>query len=414
MNRHRFESLIVSNKVGMVTYIMSDAFRLHYNHGLEKVIELSDNNPQNIQIILLRVPEENKRNNDFFNEGIRGYKTFLSKITRNVYYFEELSEPFFSIISNSSIIIKDRAYLSEHLAIEKEIIDFSSSNSISLTLVESNVLVPVIYASNKEEYGARTIRPKIMKNIEQFMDFSDTKSPYFFFEQKAQELLEIFIEHKLSKYHESNDPSKMYLSELSPYLKYGFISPLDIYNKVLQSDNTNRDDFIEELVVRRELAYNFVFYNRKYNQFDHMTHDWAYKTMYAHRLDEKEYVYKKEDYINFKTHDIYFNTAMKEMIHFGKMHGYMRMYWAKKIIEWSITFEEAYNTIIELNNFYFFDGNNPNGYAGAAWVFGKHDRAWGERLVFGKLRYMNQNGLKRKFDIDDYVRRIDFLINNKK
>ena len=144
-----------------------------------------------------------------------------------------------------------------------------------------------------------------------------------------------------------------------------------------------------------------------------MTNKWAYETMDTHIYDDREYIYSKEDYLKFKTHDIYFNAAMKEMVYLGKMHSYMRMYWAKKIIEWSPTYEIAYKTIIDLNNYYFLDGNSPNGYTGVAWVFGKHDRAWNERLIFGKIRYMNQAGLKRKFKIDNYVEKIEYQTENK-
>ena len=142
-----------------------------------------------------------------------------------------------------------------------------------------------------------------------------------------------------------------------------------------------------------------------------MTHSWAYLTMDIHRLDEREYLYTVEDYISFNTHDVYFNAAMKEMVHLGAMHGYMRMYWGKKIIEWSSSYQKAYEIMITLNNYYFLDGNTPNGYAGVAWCFGKHDRAWTNRSIFGKLRYMNLNGLERKFDIQNYIVRIDYEIN---
>jgi deoxyribodipyrimidine photo-lyase len=125
--------------------------------------------------------------------------------------------------------------------------------------------------------------------------------------------------------------------------------------------------------------------------------------MNQHLKDKRLYIYTKEDYINFNTHDPYFNAAMIEMIYTGRMHSYMRMYWCKKIIEWSKDYQEAYEIAIELNNYYFIDGFTPNGYCGVAWCFGKHDRAWTERPIFGKLRYMNDNGLKRKFNIEDYV-----------
>ena len=169
----------------------------------------------------------------------------------------------------------------------------------------------------------------------------------------------------------------------------------------------NKSSFIEELIVRRELSYNFVYYNKKYFDFNYMTYGWAYQTMINHELDYREHIYTIDDYINFNTHDPYFNAAMKEMVYLGKMHGYMRMYWCKKIIEWSPNYKYAYETAITLNNRYFLDGNTPNGYTGVAWCFGKHDRAWTERQIFGKIRYMNANGLKRKFDIDQYIKNVE-------
>jgi deoxyribodipyrimidine photo-lyase len=413
MNPNRFQQVLTFENNGLVTYIMSDSFRIHYNHGLLKSIELSEKYGKELQIILLRIPEENKRNNEFFKKGILGHERFLSKYTNKVYYLEEDSNFFYKLLKNSSHVIKDRAYLKEHRSIENKIYEYLEENSISLTLVESNVMVPILYASNKEEYSARTIRPKIMKNIDQFIDIKDSISPTFLYEQEAKEILNIFLEHKLKNYDKRNDPSTSYTSDLSVYLKYGFISPLEIFQRVQEYEHINGELFIEELIVRRELSYNFIYYNKFYYKFEHMTYNWAYETMENHIYDDREYIYYKEDYINFKTHDKYFNTAMKEMIYLGKMHSYMRMYWAKKILEWSPTYEIAYNTIISLNNYYFLDGNTPNGYNGAAWIFGKHDRAWGERFIFGKIRYMNENGLKRKFDIDNYVNKIENMVKNK-
>ncbi len=410
MNNYRFEDVLQYKKDGVITYIMSASFRIHYNHGLTRALQLAESNSQKLQIILLRTPEENQRNNQFFLQGIKGFQGFLSKFTNDVYYFEELTEFFFTLLKKSSLVIKDRAYLQEHIVLEDSIKEFLTTFKISFTLVESNVLVPVLYASNKEEYSARTIRPKIMKSISSFIDLADFKSPTFLYEQEAKELLFYFIENKLSNYDKRNDPSSSYTSELSPYLKYGFISPLEIYNQTHNSGKSNADLFIEELVVRRELSYNFVFYNKKYNVFNHITYGWVYKSIEDHFYDKRPIIYTKEDYINYRTHDKYFNTAMKEMVHLGKMHGYMRMYWAKKIIEWSESLEEAYYIIISLNNYYFLDGNTPNGYTGVAWSFGKHDRAWADRPIFGKIRYMNQNGLLRKFDMEKYVSKIDNLI----
>ncbi|UCH04577.1 MAG: hypothetical protein JSW05_13660 [Candidatus Thorarchaeota archaeon] len=149
---------------------------------------------------------------------------------------------------------------------------------------------------------------------------------------------------------------------------------------------------------------NFVYFNREYDSIECLPR-WARTTLDEHKSDPREYRYTLEEFELAETHDPYWNAAQIEMVKTGKMHGYMRMYWGKKILEWSRTPEMAYRTALHLNNKYELDGRDPNGYAGVAWCFGKHDRAWGERPVFGKVRYMSARGLERKFDIDSYVRK---------
>jgi deoxyribodipyrimidine photo-lyase len=139
--------------------------------------------------------------------------------------------------------------------------------------------------------------------------------------------------------------------------------------------------------------------------------DWVKKTLQKHRDDPREYQYSPEEFEQAQTHDPYWNAAQTEMKVTGKMHGYMRMYWGKKILEWSKTPEEAYRTALYLNNKYELDGRDPNGFAGVAWCFGKHDRPWAERPIFGNVRYMNANGLKRKFDIEAYVKKVQEILH---
>jgi len=133
---------------------------------------------------------------------------------------------------------------------------------------------------------------------------------------------------------------------------------------------------------------------------------WTKETLTQHKSDKREYVYTLNEFENAKTHDPFWNAAQLEMIHTGKMHGYMRMYWGKKILEWTKTPEEAYRIAIQLNNKYELDGRDPNGFAGVAWCFGKHDRPWPERPILGMVRYMNAEGLRRKFDIQRYVEQV--------
>ena len=167
----------------------------------------------------------------------------------------------------------------------------------------------------------------------------------------------------------------------------------------------DRDAFLEEMIVRRELADNFCHYESNYDYFGGF-HPWAQKTLNEHRHDEREYLYPEEQFEESETHDPLWNAAQNEMKVKGKMHGFMRMYWAKKILEWSPSPEVAQQTAIELNDKYQLDGRDPNGYTGIAWsIGGIHDRAWFERPIYGKVRYMNYNGCKRKFDVKKYIER---------
>lgn len=386
------------------SYIMTSSFRVLDNHALSYTINTYDS----YDIIIFRKPLNIERHDAYFevikNDLLKTLSTFAK-----VNYVNDINE-LFSFIKGD--VVLDKAYLREEKFVEKQLIDFVTSKKNGYTVIESNVTVPVSYVSNKEEYSARTIRSKIHRNLYQFIDPVLDDYPSTMMEKKALRHCYDFIENKLSNYHLKNHPELDYTSELSVYLKYGIISPIRIYILLEDNIDPNKEVFLEELIVRRELAYNFVYYNNHYNNFSYITYEWAYQTMEVHKLDMREYLYTIEDYIQFKTHDPYFNAAMKEMVFLGKMHGYMRMYWCKKIIEWSPNYKYAYDTAIYLNNYYFYDGFTPNGYTGVAWCFGKHDRAWTERDIFGKLRYMNANGLKRKFNIDDYVKRIENEVSN--
>ena len=169
---------------------------------------------------------------------------------------------------------------------------------------------------------------------------------------------------------------------------------------------TAKEEFLEELVVRRELSDNFCFYNQDYDNTGGFPR-WARETLHAHRNDPREYLYPLEAFEEARTHDQIWNGAQNEMVLSGKMHGYMRMYWAKKILEWTESAEQALEFAIYLNDKYSLDGRDPNGYSGVAWsIGGVHDRAWGERPVFGKVRYMSYKGIRSKFNIDAYLARV--------
>jgi deoxyribodipyrimidine photo-lyase len=225
-------------------------------------------------------------------------------------------------------------------------------------------------------------------------------------EKAASRVLRRFIGKKLASYDtRRNDPPADGQSGLSPYLHFGQISAQRVALEVSASAavKKSREAFLEELIVRRELSDNYCFYNRNYDNFGGFP-EWARKTLHAHRNDRREYRYVRDQFENAQTHDDLWNAAQMEMVKRGKMHGYMRMYWAKKILEWTESPEKAMEIAIYLNDRYVLDGRDPNGYTGIAWsIGGVHDRAWNERPVFGKIRYMSYNGCKSKFNIKNYI-----------
>jgi deoxyribodipyrimidine photo-lyase len=225
--------------------------------------------------------------------------------------------------------------------------------------------------------------------------------------------LEEFLSAGLESYDISrNDPNLNGQSGLSPYLHLGQISAQRVAFEVMKRGGSQkaREAFLEELIVRRELADNFCHYNPDYDSTAGF-HPWAKATLDAHRGDQRQHLY---DFIHFRdgeTHDPLWNAAQRELVQEGKMHGFMRMYWAKKILEWTNSPEEAMEVAIGLNDGFSLDGRDPNGYAGIAWsIGGVHDRAWGERPVFGKIRYMNYQGCSRKFDVAQYIRKTEKII----
>lgn len=237
--------------------------------------------------------------------------------------------------------------------------------------------------------------------------------------------LKSFIHNALPFYAQSsNNPTLDLVSGLSPYLHFGQISPLEVVWEVLQACaveplelpsliiskagltgmRANCAAFCEQLIVRRELSMNFCYYNPHYDEYSCLP-SWARDSLERHRRDKRPALFSPETMECAETSDPYWNAAQREMLVSGKMHNYMRMYWGKKVIEWTPDPQTAFYLLQYLNNRYELDGRDPNGFAGVAWCFGKHDRPWQSRPVFGSVRYMNAAGLVRKFDMRDYVDR---------
>ncbi len=310
--------------------------------------------------------------------------------------------------------------------------------------VDADVIVPSRLLG-KEHYAARTIRPKIHALLPQFLQplvnptakvkwaaackslDPDAGLPQGFPADRsaapavgwvggtpaAQTALSRFLRERLCGYAtRRNQPDVDGTSQLSPYLHFGHIGVHTVALAVKEADApaADRKAFLEELIVRRELAVNFVRYNPAYDSFD-ASEPWADRTLCSHLHDARKYSYSEAQLEHAETHDPLWNAAQKQMVLTGWMHGYLRMYWAKKILEWSPTPAEAYAIAIRLNDRYEIDGRDPNGYAGIAWaIVGKHDRAWGpERPIYGKIRYMSYESTSRKFDSKGYLARIRAL-----
>jgi deoxyribodipyrimidine photo-lyase len=193
-------------------------------------------------------------------------------------------------------------------------------------------------------------------------------------------------------------------SRLSAYLHFGFVSPLEIGLAVRNSeaDTESKEAYLEELIVRRELSYNMTRFNPNYDSLDAL-HEWVQKTMDEHRSDERQFLYSEEQLEKGETHDELWNAIQRELVETGEIHNYVRMLWGKNVIAWTRNYEEAFRILVHLNNKYALDGRNPNSYAGILWCFGKHDRPWMERDVFGKIRYMTSNSTGRKFGSKQYI-----------
>jgi deoxyribodipyrimidine photo-lyase len=312
---------------------------------------------------------------------------------------------------------------------------------VAMEEVDAHNIVPCWVASPKAEYGAYTLRPKLKRLLGEFLeDFPplvrhpiawerqapaipwselagtlkvDVEVPEVTWiipgERHARAALEDFLQHQLPGYGaRRNDPNAAGQSNLSPYLHFGQIAPQRVALEVADrpGHDASREAFWEELIVRRELADNYCYYQPDYDNFAGFP-DWARKTLNQHRRDRRPQLYPQQVLESGATQDELWNAAQREMVHRGKMHGYLRMYWAKKILEWTASPEEAQATAIYLNDKYELDGRDPNGYTGIAWsIGGVHDRPWFERPVFGKIRYMSYQGCRGKFNVGAYIEKM--------
>lgn len=434
---------IEAERRGPVIYWMERDQRAHDNWALLYAQQLAANLRRSIEVIFCLTTDRSgttERQQEFMMSGLQELERELRRheiplvllmgepakeITR---YIEGVHSP--AVVTDFSSLRAARRWRSK----------IAERISCPLVEVDTRNIVPCWEASDKREYAAYTFRPKVKRKLAEFLagmprlrhhqaaatapdpdwidwdkareaiGLSASKLAYREIpgEKAAARLLERFITGGIEGYAANrNDPNAEAQSGLSPYLHFGHISAQRVAWEIQQRvDPAAAEVFLEELIVRRELSDNYCFYCEDYDSAEAFP-DWALKTLDEHRQDPRKYLYSPDQIEAGETHDPLWNAAQRHMVISGSMPGYLRMYWAKKILEWSPDHEQALQTAIELNDRYELDGRDPNGYAGVAWsIGGVHDRAWPEREIFGKIRYMSYDGCRRKFDVDAYVGRV--------
>jgi deoxyribodipyrimidine photo-lyase len=439
-------------RAGYVLYWMQQSQRADDNDALAHAIARA--NAARLPVVVGfgltdDYPEANVRHYRFLLEGLR--ETAARLAARGIALVARRGVPDAvarTLAADAALVVCDRGYTR---AQKRWRLVLATDAPCEVQEVEADVVVPVALASPKAEIGARTLRPRVHRHLDALLeapaapraprpctpslelglrglDLSDVDAllasltldrsvppvSHLFTggATAAAHHLRRFLGHDLDGYAAQRPhPERPAVSHMSKYLHFGQISPAAIVRaaRAARGGGPNRDAFLEEIVVRRELAQNFVAYTDEYDRFDAVP-GWARASLHAHERDARPYVYDRAALDRAATHDRYWNAAMREMKYTGYMHNALRMYWGKKILEWSPTPEEAHATALYLNNRYFLDGRDPNSYANVAWIFGLHDRPWPERHVFGKVRSMTASGLERKSDIGAYVERVDRLV----
>ncbi|MGV3617686.1 MAG: deoxyribodipyrimidine photo-lyase [Fimbriimonas sp.] len=433
-------------KDGLVVYYVQRDQRIHDNWALLTAQEMAGTRGQRMAVVFSLSPT-------FVGGTWRQYAFMLAGLREMEAGLREKGIPFF-LLSGSPGETLPR-FAEEH-AVGVVVCDFNPIRpvtdwnetwarrlEVALVQIDAHNVVPAWVASDKQEMGAYTLRRKLqMRHWEFLTDFPEVESqgwdgewpvndweaaeaslrcdrsvgPVDWIvpgEAAARKALRSFVKEGLVGYSERRKfpDQPLEQSQLSPYFHFGQLAPqrAALMVRDAEAPAADRDAFLDELLIRRELSDNFCLYADDYRSLASVP-AWAVQTLDDHRDDPRSHLYTREELEAASTHDDLWNAAQLEMIRRGKMHNYMRMYWAKKILEWSPTPEEALATTVFLNDKYFLDGRDANGYANILWsIAGLHDRPWMERPVYGKVRYMNRNGAERKFDVQAYIRWVSSL-----
>lgn len=407
---------------GDVYYIMSRDFRVEDNWGIIYAENFAKEYKRKLKVIIyLDLKLYSKHQWAFISDFLRPLKENLEE---NKIDYEIVERNLTDKVLSVGAVVVDFNPITKN-----DWQKFAQKIKCACFEVDSHNIIPARFISDKQEYSAATMRKKVYEKIGNFLtEFPGVFKCKVFCKTQAYKkrkkhkkfdkqlilnvcsncVLDNFIKNKLDNYAElRNDPNADVVSGLSKYLHFGLISAQRVALEVLKSDASreNKEAFLEELIVRKELSDNFCLYAHEFTTFRPI-YPWAKETLKEHAGDIRPYVYSLREFEMAQTHDELWNAAQNQLLKEGRIHGYMRMYWAKKILEWSKSPEEALKTAIFLNDEYASDGNSPNGYVGVLWAIGAlHDRAFASREVFGKIRYMSANACKSKFDVKKYVKK---------
>ncbi len=382
---------------GKVIYWMSRDIRVEDNWAMIMASDLADSLRSDVEIVFVRVKKFLEARREIFEQlekAISGVAASAAKRRIKLRVIEgEPAEVIKKLCKDEKIaaIVTDFSPLRIGREWRE---DVAAEIAIPLYEVDAHNIVPAWIVSDKQEYGAYTIRPKLLRVLPEYL----VEYPKEWKSLGNRELKD-FAGRVVLFEDKRNDPNAEATSRLSSQLHFGQLSAARV---ALTIDNAV---YLEELIVRRELAENYCLHNANYDNPKGFP-AWARETLHEHEKDEREFLYSRDEFEEARTHDKLWNSAQKQMLTTGYMHGFMRMYWAKKILEWSESATQAQATAIYLNNKYEIDGRDPNGYAGIAWsIGGVHDRPWFERPIFGKIRYMNESGCRRKFAVERYIKK---------
>ncbi len=433
-------------------YWMQASQRARHNHALEYAI--AQGNELGLPVVVLFVlvddyPDANLRHFQFMLQGLAQTRQTLAErgllmvVRRTQARHVAATVVQVAQAAEASVVVCDRGYLRHQRRWRRDVTRTLGVAGVACVQVEADAVVPVDVASTRQELAARTLRPRIHRQLERFMvdlpaarvkrdslalrlasdvDVDDVDGVLASLPidrsvgpaawarggtSRAIARLQAFVRRELPRYGRQRGRVELdVVSRLSPYLHFGQISPVEVALRVQRARGAGaeaKQAFLEQLIVRRELALNFTERCPGYDRYAAAVPGWARRSLATHRRDRRERVYTRREMEESRTHDEAFNAAMAQMRDTGYLHNHLRMYWGKMILAWTRTPEHAYRTALALNNRYFLDGRDPASYTNVAWLFGLHDRPWPERPVFGKVRSMTRGGLEKKMDVGAYV-----------